>query len=210
MFFNVNKPAAGVPYFTPSQIPPAGTASPPQPDDPPLPKLFQPLKIRNVELHNRIWLSPLCQYSSENGVVTEWQHAHLGGIFTRGPGLSIVEASAILPEGRITPEDAGIWDDTQAKAWSEIVQFAHSQNQKIAIQIGHAGRGWPDNVYGPSAVAFDESYPRPKALTKEGIKRIVAAFASAAIRAVKADFDIIEIHNAHARILAPFIPKSRE
>ncbi|KAF8623842.1 hypothetical protein AX15_006164 [Amanita polypyramis BW_CC] len=221
---NANEPAPNVPYFVPVQVPPAGTAAPASPEGS-LPKVFQPLKIRGVELPNRIFLSPLCQYSAENGIVTPWHFAHLGGIFTRGPGLAMVEASAVLPEGRITPEDAGIWDDAHATAWSKIVQFAHSQNQKIGIQISHAGRkastvapwikgsplaledvgGWPDDVWGPSAISFHKKYPHPKELTKEGIKRIVTAFAIAAKRALKAGFDVIEIHNAHGYLLHSFL-----
>ena len=149
----------------------------------------------------------------------------MGGIFTRGPGLTIVEATAVVPEGRLTPEDAGIWKDSQAEAWAKIVQFAHSQSQKIGIQLAHGGRkastvapwiegsplaleevgGWPNDVWAPSAISYHESFPRPKELTKQGIKRVVAAFASAAKRAVKAGFDIIEIHNAHGYLLHEFL-----
>ena len=149
----------------------------------------------------------------------------MGGIFTRGPGLTVVEATAVVPEGRITTEDAGIWNDSQGEEWAKITQFAHSQNQKMGVQLAHAGRkascvapwiegspaaleevgGWPDNVWAPSAISYHESYNRPKELTKEGIKRVVAAFASAAKRAVKAGFDVIEIHNAHGYLLHSFL-----
>ncbi|KAI0757920.1 FMN-linked oxidoreductase [Fomes fomentarius] len=221
----INPPAPNVPYFVPAQYPPAGTALEPQPDGKPVPTLFKPLKIRGVEFHNRVWLAPLCQYSSENGVISPWHYAHLGGIFTRGPGLSFVEATAVLPEGRISPEDAGIWDDAQTAAWSKLVAFAHSQNQKIGIQLAHAGRkasmaaiwvhasavvdeasgGWPDEVYGPSAVPYDESHPMPKALTKEGIKKVLKGYADAARRAVKAGFDVVEIHGAHGFLISSFL-----
>ncbi|KAH9852404.1 FMN-linked oxidoreductase, partial [Lenzites betulinus] len=170
-------------------------------------------------------LSPLCQYSSEDGVIQEWQHAHLGGIFTRGPGLTVVEATAVLPEGRITPECAGIWTDAQAAAWARVVEFAHSQGQRIAIQLAHAGRkasclapfvhsglvadeaagGWPDDVWGPSTIPFDENYPRPRALTHAGIKRIVKGFVEAAKRAVRAGFDVIEVHGAHGYLISSFL-----
>ncbi|KAI0653043.1 FMN-linked oxidoreductase [Cubamyces menziesii] len=220
-----NRPAPNTSYFTPAQFPPAGTAVDPQPDGKPIPTLFKPLKIRGVEFQNRIWLSPLCQYSSDNGVVQEWQHAHLGGIFTRGPGLTIVEATAVLPEGRITPECAGIWNDEQAAAWAKIVEFAHSQGQKIGIQLAHAGRkastlapfvnmgrvadeaanGWPDDVWGPSAIPFNDQFPQPKELTKEGIKRIVKGFVDAARRAVRAGFDVIEVHGAHGYLISSFL-----
>ncbi|OSD04957.1 FMN-linked oxidoreductase [Trametes coccinea BRFM310] len=223
--FEFNRPAPNTSYFTPAQYPPAGTAMDPQPNGKPIPTLFKPLKIRGVEFQNRIWLSPLCQYSSENGVVQEWQHAHLGGIFTRGPGLTLVEATAVLPEGRITPECAGIWNDEQAAAWAKIVEFAHSQGQKIGIQLAHAGRkastlapfvnmgrvadeaagGWPDDVWGPSEVPFNEQFPKPKALTRDGIKRIVKGFVDAAKRAVRAGFDVIEIHGAHGYLISSFL-----
>ncbi|TFY68969.1 hypothetical protein EVJ58_g694 [Rhodofomes roseus] len=221
----INAPAPNIPYFAPAQYPPAGTALDPQPDGKPIPTLFKPLKIRGVEFQNRIFLAPLCQYSSENGKVTPWQLAHLGGIFTRGPGLTIVEATSVVPEGRITPQDAGIWNDEQAAAWREVVQFAHAQNQKIGIQLAHAGRkastvapwlhgglsapvadgGWPDDVWGPSAIPFSDDFPQPKELTTEGIKRVVAAFADAAKRSLKAGFDVIEIHSAHGYLLSEFL-----
>ncbi|OJT12875.1 hypothetical protein TRAPUB_10572 [Trametes pubescens] len=220
-----NAPAAGTSYFTPAQYPPAGTVYDPQPDGKAIPLLFTPLKIRGVEFQNRIWLSPLCQYSSEDGVIQEWQHAHLGGIFTRGPGLTMVEATAVLPEGRITPECAGIWNDTQAAAWAKIVEFAHSQGQKVAIQLAHAGRkastlapfvnfghvadaaagGWPDDVVGPSTIPYAEQFPQPQALTPAGIQRIVAGFVAAAKRAVRAGFDVIEVHGAHGYLISSFL-----
>ncbi|KAJ3509705.1 hypothetical protein NLJ89_g5070 [Agrocybe chaxingu] len=222
---SINPPAPGISYFTPKQSPPAGTAINPQKSGKPIPKLFQPLKIRGVEFQNRIFLSPLCQYSTKDGLITPWHTAHLGGILSRGPGLTIVEATAVVPEGRITPEDAGIWSDAHIKPFAQIVEFAHSQNQKIAIQLAHAGRkascippwvakepiapkeagGWPDDVWGPSTVPFHETYPKPKELTKEGIKRVVQAFADAAKRAVAAGFDVIEIHNAHGYLLSSFV-----
>ena len=149
----------------------------------------------------------------------------VGGIFTRGPGLSIVEATAVLPEGRISPEDAGIWTDEQAAAWARVVEFAHSQNQKIGIQLAHAGRkastvtplihpgaiaeelagGWPDEVVGPTDAPYSDAYPRPKALTKEGIQRVVKRFVDAAKRTIKAGFDVIEIHGAHGFLISSFL-----
>lgn len=135
----------------------------------------------------------------------------MGGIFTRGPGLTIIEATAVAPEGRISPEDVGIWDDEHAEKLRPLVEFAHSQNQKIAIQIAHAGRkastivpwlpgtslagveqgGWPDNVVGPSDVPFAEDYPKPRALTKADIKDIVQKFVDAAKRAVNVGFEYV-------------------
>ena len=153
-----NEPAKGISYFTPAQKPPAGTALDPQPDGSHPPKLFQPLKIRGLTMQNRIMvpptsapncvqaglttsqLSPLCQYSADDGHHTAWHMAHLGGIIQRGPGLAMVEATSVTSEGRITPEDSGIWKDSQIEPLKKIVEFAHSQGQKIAIQIAHAGR----------------------------------------------------------------------
>ncbi|TFK20887.1 NADPH dehydrogenase [Coprinopsis marcescibilis] len=222
---NKNVAAEGIPYFTPAQIPPAGTAFDPQPSGAHIPKLFQPLKIRGVEFQNRIWVSPMCQYSAQDGIPTPWHMAHLGGILTRGPGLTMIEATAVLPEGRITPEDCGIWSDNHIKPLADLVTFAHSQNQKIGIQLAHAGRkastvapwisgaptaskevgGWPDNVWGPSAIPYAADYPPVKALSKDGIKRVVQAFADGAMRAVKAGFDVVEIHSAHGYLLDEFL-----
>jgi 2,4-dienoyl-CoA reductase-like NADH-dependent reductase (Old Yellow Enzyme family) len=136
-----------------------------------------------------------------------------------------VEATGVVPEGRISPEDAGLWSDEQGEALAAIVEFAHSQNQKMGIQLAHAGRkastyapwvagaylateaanGWPDNVWGPSNVPYDSSIAIPKELAKEGIKRVVQGFVDAAKRAVKAGIDVIEIHNAHGYLLHSFL-----
>ncbi|KAJ3504790.1 hypothetical protein NLJ89_g7754 [Agrocybe chaxingu] len=202
---NVNLPAPDISYFTPRQSPPAGTAVTPQKNAKPIPKLFQPLKIRSVEFQNRIFLSPMCQYSAKDGIVTPWHMAHIGGIVSRGPGLSMIEATGRPARGPLLPEDVGLC-------------------QKIAIQLAHAGRkascvphwvrvgpvaskatgGWPDELVGPSAVPFHETHPTPKELTKEGIERVVNAFADAAKRAVQAGFDVIEVHGAHGYLLSTF------
>ena len=149
----------------------------------------------------------------------------VGGIISRGPGLSMVEATAVLPEGRITPEDTGIWTDAHADAWAKIVTFAHSQGQKIGIQLAHAGRkastvapfidgnataplaagGWADDVYGPSAVAHSDALPTPREASKDEIALVVKAFADAAKRSVRAGFDVIEIHCAHGFLLDSFL-----
>ncbi|TVY85412.1 NADPH dehydrogenase afvA [Lachnellula suecica] len=223
-----NKAAQGISYFTPAQIPPSGTASDPQPDKASVPKLFTPLKIRSLTLQNRIMLSPLCQYSAENGHHTAWHFAHLGGIISRGPGLAMIEATSVTPEGRITPEDSGIWSDDHLEGqWGlkKITEFAHSQGQKIGIQIGHAGRkastvapwlsggavatkdvnGWPDNVYAPSAVPYNPDHATPKAMTLDDIENLKTAWVAGVKRAVKAGFDVIEIHNAHGYLLHNFI-----
>ena len=148
----------------------------------------------------------------------------VGGIVSRGPGLTFFEATAVSPEGRITPEDLGIWSDEHIPAFKEIATFAHSQNQKIGIQLAHAGRkastvapwlsfsatagedqdGWPNDVVAPSAIPHSEGFPSPKELTKEGIQRIKQAFVDAAKRAIKAGIDVIEIHAAHGYLLHEF------
>lgn len=190
-----------------------------------IPKLFTPLKLRGLTLQNRIMLSPLCQYSAQDGHTTAWHETHIGGIVQRGPGLTMIEATAVLPEGRITPEDCGLWKDSQIEPLKKIVEFAHSQNQKIAIQLAHAGRkastvapwlsmgdvatkelgGWPDNVYGPSAIPFNDHHAQPKEMTKEDITNYKTAFKAAIERALKAGFDVIEIHNAHGYLLHSFL-----
>lgn len=150
----------------------------------------------------------------------------VGGILKRGPSLTFAEATAVCPEGRITPEDTGLWNDAQQTAWAEIATFAHSQNQKIGIQLAHAGRkastvapwlswaaraeagdqdGWPDDVVAPSAIRHSEGFWQPKALTEEGVKGVVRAFAESAQRAVEAGFDVIEIHSAHGFLLHEFM-----
>ncbi|KIK59189.1 hypothetical protein GYMLUDRAFT_44943 [Collybiopsis luxurians FD-317 M1] len=217
-----NRPAPGVPFFTPAQNPASGTALDPQPDGKSIPKLFTPIKIRDVTFQNRIFLAPLCQYSSANGHTTPWHMAHLGGIVSRGPGLSFVEATAVLPEGRISPEDLGIWDDAHIKGLKELVDFAHSQNQKIGIQLAHAGRkastvalfyhlnanaapvvgGW--KPYGPSPIPVTDVNQTPIELTKDDIQAIIKAWADAAKRAIAAGFDVIEIHSAHGYLLHEF------
>ena len=149
----------------------------------------------------------------------------VASIISRGPGLAMVEATAVVPEGRITPQDAGLWSDAHIEPFRRIAQFAHSQNQKIGIQLGHAGRksstitpwlhpgkcldqvegGWPDNVRGPTDEPFVPSFPKPKALTVEDLRDVVQAFAEAAKRALKAGFDVIGIHGGHGYLLHSFM-----
>ena len=185
--------------------------------------LFSPLTLRGVELPNRIGVSPMCQYSSVDGFATDWHLVHLGSRASGGAGLVIVEASAVSPEGRITPFDLGIWQDEHIHKLSQIVHFTHSQGAKIAIQLAHAGRkasmdaphrperclspdegGWL-NVLAPSAIQFAPNYPFPVALEKEGIERLVTDFAAAAHRAQTAGFDVIEIHAAHGYLMHEFL-----
>ncbi|KAF9535638.1 putative NADH:flavin oxidoreductase 2 [Crepidotus variabilis] len=173
----------------------------------------------------------MCQYSSDNGHATDWHLIHLGGFATRGVAAVTVEATAVVPEGRISPEDAGLWTDTQIEPLKHIVNFSHAQTTKIGIQLAHAGRkastrapwvqrqiskggssiatkeegGWPDNVYAPSAIKFSPTYPEPKAMTDQQIHELEDAFLAAVERAKKAGFDFIEIHGAHGYLLHNFL-----
>ncbi|KFH48698.1 putative NADPH dehydrogenase-like protein [Hapsidospora chrysogenum ATCC 11550] len=217
-------PAKGISYFTPAQDPPSGTALGTQ-DGSPIPKLFQPLKIRGIEMQNRIWVSPMCQYSAHEGFQTMWHTTHYGGIAQRGPGLVMLEAAAVQARGRITPEDSGIWLDAHIDGLRKHVEFAHSQNVRIGIQLAHAGfkasmvapwlsansiaekdvGGWPDDAIGPSNEPFDEGYPTPRAMTLAEIDHVKKDFIAAVERAVNAGFDVVEFHFAHGYLVPSFM-----
>lgn len=188
-----------------------------------MPKLFEPIKLRDLEVKNRIWISPMCMYSCEakDGVPGEWQELHLGSRAVGGAGLIIVEASAVAPEGRITPWCAGIWNDDQALAWKRIVAECHKQGSKMAIQLAHAGRkastyrewsgvgsvpisegGW--ETISATDQAFGD-YLAPRRLKTEEIPALVQAFADSAVRSVNAGFDAIEIHAAHGYLFHQFL-----
>lgn len=188
-----------------------------------MPKLFEPIKLRDLEVKNRIWISPMCQYSCENqdGMPGSWQQLHLGSRAIGGAGLIIVEASGVAPEGRITPWCTGIWNDDQAAAWKTIVDICHSHGSKVAMQLAHAGRkasvhrewsgvgtipvsegGWES--VSATDVAFGD-YAAPRRLTVPEIKSLVQAFAGAAKRAVGAGFDAVEIHGAHGYLIHQFL-----
>lgn len=188
-----------------------------------VPKLFRPLKIRGLVVPNRIFLSPLCQYSAEDGHYTDWHLTHMGGIIQRGPGLATVEATAVTPQGRISPHDVGLWKDSQIAPLKRLVDFAHSQNQKVMIQLSHAGRKastvapwlsgradaakdtWPDDVYGPSPIPWNERHAKPKEMSLQDIQAFKDAFVASVKRALTAGFDAIEIHNAHGYLLHEFL-----
>ena len=180
--------------------------------------LFSPLRIRSVSFANRLWVSPMCQYSAVDGVVQEWHHTHLAQFASGGAGLVVAEASAVVPEGRISPEDAGIWTDEQRDAWAPSGRAVHARGSLAGIQLAHAGRKastwrpWADErgtvpvsaggwrTVAPSAVAF-EGFEPPAALDAAGIDAVVSAFATAARRALDAGFDVLEIHGAHGYLL---------
>lgn len=184
--------------------------------------LFEPLTLRDVTFGNRIWLSPMCQYSAADGVPGDWHLAHLGARAAGGFGLVVAEATAVTPEGRISPQDTGLWNDDQARAWSRIVDFVHERGTRAGIQLTHAGRkasihrpwdteqgsiapadgGW--NPIGPDAAAFP-GLAAPRALTVGELDRVVAAFGDAADRAERAGFDFLEIQAAHGFLLHSFL-----
>ena len=183
--------------------------------------LFDPLTIRAVTFANRAWVSPMCQYSAVDGIVSTWHQVHLGSFAIGRAGLVIAEASGVTPEGRISVACPGLWNDEQVDAWRAITQFAHTQQTPMGIQLAHAGRKastlrpWDDRLMAsmaeggwtavaPSAVAF-EGYDVPHELTLGEISDIVAAFADAAQRAHDARFDVLEIHAAHGYLLHQFL-----
>jgi 2,4-dienoyl-CoA reductase-like NADH-dependent reductase (Old Yellow Enzyme family) len=187
------------------------------------PHLFAPLTQRGVTFPNRIAVSPMCQYSCEDGFANDWHLVHLGSRAVGGAGLVIVEATAVTAEGRISPGDMGLWKDAQTGPLQRIVEFVHQNGARAAVQLAHAGRkastarpwdggkkidpaqgGWAD-VFAPSAIPFSSSYPQPIALDKADIRSIVKAFASAAERALTAGFDLVEIHAAHGYLLHEFL-----
>ncbi|MGV8908507.1 MAG: NADH:flavin oxidoreductase/NADH oxidase [Propionicimonas sp.] len=187
--------------------------------------LFDPLTLRGLTIPNRIFLAPMCQYQcvQRDGVPTDWHLVHLGARAAGGFGLIITEATGVLPEGRITPQCTGIWNDEQVAAWKRIVAFGHSQGAAMAIQLAHAGRkastyrgfeahesgsvpiengGW--ETVGPSAIAFP-GLATPREASAEDIATVIAAFAAAAKRADEAGFDAIELHAAHGYLLFEFL-----
>jgi 2,4-dienoyl-CoA reductase-like NADH-dependent reductase (Old Yellow Enzyme family) len=190
-----------------------------------MPGLFDPLTIRTTTIRNRLWVAPMCQYSclDRDGVPNDWHLVHLGSLARGGAGLVIAEATAVMPEGRISPEDTGIWSDAQEAAWGRIAAFVRGQGAVPGIQLAHAGRKastfspWGDERSGsvpldeggwltvaPSAVAFD-GYAVPRALGADELPLLVEAFADAARRAVRAGFGLVEIHAAHGYLLHQFL-----
>lgn len=184
-------------------------------------QIFDPLPIRGITLQNRIVVSPMCQYSSEDGFANDWHLVHLGSRAAGGASLVFTEATAVTPEGRISPEDLGLWKDEQIDFLARIVRFMKTQGTVPGMQIAHAGRkgstqrpwvgsskvtiadgGWVPVA--PSAVAFSDNYPMPRALEKHEIQAIVAAFAATAFRALEAGFQVLEIHAAHGYLAHEF------
>jgi len=170
--------------------------------------LFSPLQLRGITARNRLWISPMCQYSvfAEDGVATDWHLVHLGSRAVGGAGLILVEATAVEPRGRISARDLGLWNDTQAAALAPIVRFLTRHGAIPAIQLAHAGRkaGVPGAI-GPSALAFSPEMAMPQAMTRADIERVVNAFRAAAGRALEAGFQVVEIHSAHGYLLHEYL-----
>jgi 2,4-dienoyl-CoA reductase-like NADH-dependent reductase (Old Yellow Enzyme family) len=186
--------------------------------------LFEPLTIRGVTFANRIFLAPMCQYSAtlQDGMPTDWHLVHLGSHAIGGYGLILTEAAAVSPEGRISPEDVGIWNEDQQHAWARINSFLHAQGAATGVQLAHAGRkastyspfagrsgsvpadqgGW--TAVAPSAQAFGD-YREPVELTTDEISGVVRDFRAAAVRADAAGFDVVELHAAHGYLIHQFL-----
>jgi len=187
-----------------------------------MPKLFEPLTIRSLTLKNRLAVSPMCQYSSRDGFATDWHLVHLGSRAVGGAGLVIAEATAVSPEGRISPGDLGIWKDEHLPALKRIADFLHTQGAAAGIQLAHAGRKastaepWNGGAFvtpekggwiplAPSAVPFQPQDPAPREMTLEDIRKVVRDFAEAAKRADRAGFDVVELHAAHGYLIHEFL-----
>ncbi len=184
--------------------------------------LFSPLKLRNLTIPNRVFVSPMCQYSAKDGVPGPWHLVHLGSRAVGGAGLVMAEATAVSPEGRISPGDTGIWNDEQAAAFKPIAAFIKAQGAVPAIQIGHAGRkascrvpwegggaippgeiGW--QTVAPSPVPFAEDDPVPSELSEEDLQTLVECFENGCRRALECGFEVAEIHMAHGYLLHEFL-----
>jgi 2,4-dienoyl-CoA reductase-like NADH-dependent reductase (Old Yellow Enzyme family) len=184
-------------------------------------QLFSPIALRSITLKNRIFVSPMCQYSSDEGMPNDWHLVHLGSRAVGGASLVMTEASAVSPEGRITPWDAGIWNDAQAGAWKPIAGFIRANGAVPAMQLAHAGRKascdkpWAGGkslaagegawqTLGPSAIAFG-NYQVPRAMTGADMESCIADFVAATARARNAGFDLVEVHGAHGYLLHEFL-----
>ena len=185
--------------------------------------LFSPITLRSIPVRNRLVVSPMCQYSSTDGFANDWHLVHLGQFATGGAGMVITEASAVSPEGRISPQDLGIWKDEHVEMLARISKFVREHGAVFGTQLAHAGRkastarpwegggpldpendGWTP-IVAPSAVPFDEGWQVPLALDDAGIARVIQDFKSSAERALAAGMQIIEVHSAHGYLLHEFL-----
>jgi 2,4-dienoyl-CoA reductase-like NADH-dependent reductase (Old Yellow Enzyme family) len=185
-------------------------------------KLLSPIKIRELQFKNRIFVSPMCQYSAKDGVPNDWHLVHLGSRAVGGAALVVTEATAVSPEGRISPADLGIWSDEQVNSFKRITTFIREHGAVPGIQLAHAGRkastkipwmgdgmvpesegGW--QVMAPSAVKFSDTYPQPKEMTKSEMTAVIRQWSEAARRSLEAGFQVAEIHMAHGYLLHQFL-----
>ena len=185
-------------------------------------KLFTPFRVRDITFRNRVFVSPMCQYSSEDGMPNDWHLVHLGSRAVGGAGLVMVEATAVSPEGRITPQDSGIWSDAHAGAFVRITDFVKANGAVPGVQLAHAGRkastevpwrgdkglspdhgGW--TPLAPSAIQFSDNYPLPREMSSRDVNTVIDQFAAATRRAAAAGFELIEVHAAHGYLLHEFL-----
>jgi 2,4-dienoyl-CoA reductase-like NADH-dependent reductase (Old Yellow Enzyme family) len=185
-------------------------------------QLFTPFTLREVTFRNRVFVSPMCMYSSVDGMPNDWHFVHLGSRAVGGAGLVMMEATGVSPEGRISPADMGIWSDAHAAAMAPITAFIKAHGASPAIQLAHAGRkastappwtggqevkpaqgGW--EPVAPSAVRFNDTYPQPREMNAADIDKVVADFAAAARRSFDAGFEVVELHMAHGYLLHEFL-----
>ena len=184
--------------------------------------LFSPLKLRDIEFKNRIFVSPMCQYSSESSMPEDWHFVHLGSRASGGAALVLTEASAVSPEGRISPRDLGIWSDAHVPSFQKVSTFIKAQGAVPGIQLAHAGRkastdvpwrsrepltpekgGW--ETAAPSPIPFDPQSPVPREMTPAEVKGMTAKFVKAAGLSLKAGFEVLEIHMAHGYLFHQFL-----
>lgn len=182
--------------------------------------LFTPFRLRDLTLKNRIVMSPMCQYSCQDGVANDWHLMHLGARAAGGVGLVMVEATGVSSEGRISPADMGLWNDEQERALARVVRFIHERGAHVGVQLAHAGRkasttvpwegdraavegGW--TPLSPGAEKFSDAYAQPRAMTEADIAEVVRQFARATERAERAGFDVVEIHMAHGYLVHEFL-----
>lgn len=193
---------------------------PPHAVDTSVSHLFEPIKFRDLDIRNRAWVSPMCQYSATDGVPDDWHLVHLGQFATGGAGLVFSEATAVVPEGRISPGDTGLWNDEQVEAWRRITDFLHARGAATGVQLAHAGRKasttapWEGDVTIPvseggwqTVSSTDEPFgdlAAPRALSEAEIAELPGQFAAAARRADEAGFDVVELHFAHGYLGTQF------
>ncbi len=168
--------------------------------------LFDQLKIRDIVFRNRIFLSPMCQYSAtDDGQAQDWHMVHYGSMAVGGVSLVMLEATAVSPEGRISIRDLGLWNSTQAEKLMPIVRFAKSQGAKIGLQLAHAGRkaasDVAEEIVAPSAIKYSSDYSQPKAMSESDIEKVISDFKNSASLALQAGFEVIELHMAHGYLL---------